>query len=108
MILVDYCVPCRQTAKWPCPEACHMFAFPGVPLEDLHAMAKRIGLRREYFREHASLPHYDLSRTKQLIAISYGAKLVGRATVVEAMRQWGAERRARYQEETNARPRKED
>ncbi len=43
--------------------------------DELHAFAKKIGLKREWFQDHR-IPHYDLMRGKKLKAIQAGAKLV--------------------------------
>lgn len=62
---------------------CHMFADSR---EELHAMADRIGLRREWFQKGASLEHYDVSLTKRLLAIKCGAVAVDRAWLKERIR----------------------
>lgn len=51
-------------------QACHMWADT---LTELHCMAKSIGLRRAWFQNRASLPHYDLTPGKRRLAIFYGA-----------------------------------
>lgn len=53
----------RHNHQW-----CHLFADEADCLE-LHHMAKRIGLRREWF--HGD--HYDLVPTKRIKAIALGA-----------------------------------
>jgi hypothetical protein len=62
--------------KWPharhaCFKAgsCHMMADT---LEELHALASRIGLRRSWFQPR-SFPHYDLSPGKREAAVAAGA-----------------------------------
>lgn len=50
--------------------SCHMYADSP---EELHAMALRIGLKRSWFQPHWHLNHYDLTPSKRLLAISYGA-----------------------------------
>lgn len=42
----------------------------------LHAMAERLGLKRWYFQDHKPFPHYDISKGKKALAITYGAELV--------------------------------
>lgn len=42
-------------------------------LEALHALAKRIGLRREWFQPHKLAPHYDLTPRRRMAAIAAGA-----------------------------------
>lgn len=50
---------------------CHM-ATDG-DLEELHALAKRIGLKRAWFQDHALMPHYDLNASKRVLAVKCGA-----------------------------------
>lgn len=56
-------------------------------LEELHAMADRIGIRRAWFQPR-STPHYDVSREKRALAIAAGAKEIDRRQVVELIRTW--------------------
>jgi len=56
-------VGARYKHQW-----CHMFADEADCLE-LHRMAQRIGLRREWFQKN----HYDLVPTKRAKAIALGA-----------------------------------
>lgn len=41
-------------------------------LDELHAMAAAVGLRRAWFQDHGT-PHYDLCQAKRAIAIRLGA-----------------------------------
>jgi hypothetical protein len=63
---------------------CHMLADT---LDELHAMADRIGLRREWFQSKASTPHYDVSLEKRALAIRHGARDCSRAEIVEVIRR---------------------
>jgi 1-aminocyclopropane-1-carboxylate deaminase/D-cysteine desulfhydrase-like pyridoxal-dependent ACC family enzyme len=45
-------------------------------LEALHAFAKRLGLRREWFQDHRLAPHYDLVPARHAAALELGAELV--------------------------------
>lgn len=54
----------RITAKW-----CHMTADT---LEELHEMAEKIGMRREWFQDKR-IPHYDLVESRRSRAIELGA-----------------------------------
>lgn len=45
-------------------------------LDELHAFAKRIGLKRAWFQDHRVAPHYDLSPFRHALALSLGAVLV--------------------------------
>lgn len=49
---------------------CHLWADT---VEELHALAARIGLRRSWFQSHTRLPHYDLTPSKRALAIAAGA-----------------------------------
>lgn len=48
----------------------HLFADT---LEELHAMADRIGMRRAWFQDHGRLPHYDLVPPRRAAAVAAGA-----------------------------------
>lgn len=56
-------------------------------LEELHAFARRLGLKREWFQPRSS-PHYDLSPTKRAIALARGAKF-------RPAREWALEKGCR-------------
>jgi hypothetical protein len=51
--------------KW-----CHMFADS---LEELHAMASAIGMKRTWFQDKPGFPHYDLVASKRAKAVALGA-----------------------------------
>jgi len=52
---------------------CHMWT--DGPAEELHAFARRIGLRREWYQEHHVLSHYDLTVCMRERALKEGAVL---------------------------------
>ena len=58
---------------------CHMFS---PNLDELHAMATRLGLRRWFQNPETmpkvSWPHYDISLSKKAEAIRYGAVAVNK------------------------------
>jgi len=65
---------------------CHMVADT---LDELHVMAKKIGMKRSWFQKSRSgMPHYDLSQSKRSLAILLGAVEVSRFEFVEAMRRY--------------------
>ena len=51
--------------------SCHLTT--DGPLEELHAFAARIGLKREWFQEHRIAPHYDLTPKRRIAALALGA-----------------------------------
>lgn len=62
---------------------CHMVADT---LAELHEMADRIGMRREWFQP-ISYPHYDLSLTRRRAAVEAGAIEVDRRGLGEVLRR---------------------
>lgn len=63
---------------------CHMLADT---IEELHAMADKIGVRRRWFQGHASTPHYDICLAKRSLAVEHGAIEVGRRQLVSVIRR---------------------
>lgn len=63
---------------------CHMVADS---LEELHDMAKKIGMKREWFQDNKDHPHYDLSITKRKLAIQFGAIEIDNKQLVELIRK---------------------
>ncbi len=55
-------------------------------LDELHAMADQIGVARKWFQKQASTPHYDVCKSKRLIAIQLGAIPLERRAFVMKMR----------------------
>lgn len=60
-------IRCFQTGS------CHMLADT---LDELHAMAARIGLKRSWFQAHPHHPHYDLTASRRAAALEAGAVFV--------------------------------
>lgn len=66
------------------PRWCHMIADS---LDELHAAAARIGLRRSWFQTDGSTPHYDIGSARiRELALIHGAVALDRRAFVEAMR----------------------
>lgn len=63
---------------------CHMLADTEA---ELHAMAERIGMRREWYQPK-STPHYDLSKAKRALALKFGAVEIDREKTVEIIKAW--------------------
>jgi hypothetical protein len=70
--------------------SCHMYVEPGTDIEELHRMAVKIGMKRAWFQQDRTLPHYDLVPSKRAKAVREGAKEHGRQEMVEVMRAWRA------------------
>lgn len=66
-IYVDQ-LPSSGWGKW--NSGAHML---GNDLDELHAMAKRIGLKRSWFQSQSTFAHYDLTASKRALAIGAGA-----------------------------------
>ena len=65
--------------------ACHMFTDGQI--EELHAMAERIGMRQSWFQnDNPDLPHYDLSPARRSRAVDFGAVECDKHTTVKVMR----------------------
>ena len=63
---------------------CHMVADT---LDELHAMAERIGMQRAWFQEppKASHPHYDLNEERRSLALELGAVYVPAKVLARAI-----------------------
>lgn len=78
---------------WPGPKpacfnagSCHLTT--DGPIEELHAFAAKLGMRRSWFQQHPSAPHYDLTASKREKALQLGAVFVGAR--VQALRRIAA------------------
>ena len=69
-VYVDDMFPCKTNKNWRYNEACHLFADSD---EELHEFAvDKLRLKRSWFQNHPRMPHYDLTRSKRLLAVSNG------------------------------------
>jgi hypothetical protein len=57
-------------------------------LDELHAMAAAVGLKREWFQANGSTPHYDCLPSRAEHAVRLGARRVDRKAFVEALRRF--------------------
>lgn len=82
MIMVD------EIRQWPTtiacfkPGSCHL-TTDGT-LDELHAFAKRLGLKSSWFQGHGTVPHYDLTEMRRAKAITLGAVFVSSRDQVRA------------------------
>jgi len=84
-VYVDELFKCGGISpKWPYDEACHMTADS---VDELHAFAAKLGLKREWFQQGRILPHYDLTRKKRAQAVRLGAVEVTGREMVQLMRR---------------------
>lgn len=58
-------------------QSCHMFT-DSADLEELHAFAEKIGMKRKWFQPHRIAPHYDLTKSRRDAALVLGAVAVER------------------------------
>ena len=67
--LIDY--------GWKYGKSCHMIADT---LDELHEMADKIGLKRNWFQlsKGKEMPHYDLTEKRRKLAVRNGAKEINR------------------------------
>ena len=83
-VYVDALVSYPPSQSWSWVESCHLYADS---VDELHAFAARIGLRRAWFQRSSNgLPHYDLTRRKRQEAVRAGAIEQDRAAAVETWR----------------------
>ena len=65
---------------------CHLFT--DGPIDELHALATRIGMQRSWFQISAGgVPHYDLAEGGRIAAIAEGAVEVDRHQAVAIWRE---------------------
>jgi hypothetical protein len=56
-------------------------------LEELHSMADKIGVNRKWFQNKPTHPHYDICKSKRMLAIKFGAIEVTSRELVNIQRQ---------------------
>ena len=62
--------------------SCHLFADT---LEELHAMAVKLGLKRAWYQYREPIPHYDLTIERRIKAIELG---VASLTTKLCIKRW--------------------
>jgi hypothetical protein len=72
---------------------CHLWSDD---IEALHAMAGRLGMKREWFHDRPGFPHYDLPPFRREAALAFGA-------VENSLKAWLRQRRERSVRATPAR-----
>ncbi len=79
MVYVDEIVEYPGKGSW-----CHMVADY---LDELHSMARRIGLHPALFQNHQRHPHYDLRPGMREKAVNAGAVSITRKELVSMMKR---------------------
>lgn len=84
MIMVD-------DAVWPYKGSlyCHMMSDKKgqAGLDELHAFASALGLKRAWFQDRRGYPHYDLSQNMRRLAIRKGAQAVTGTELIRRCKQ---------------------
>lgn len=73
----DMIMACAPNRNWKWDQACHLFADSDA---ELHAFARSLGLRREWFQDGAGrnrMHHYDLTVGMRAKAVRMGAVEIG-------------------------------
>lgn len=65
-------------------DSCHLLT--DGPLEELHALAERIGMKRAWF-QGKRIPHYDLTPSRRAAAVQAGAIEVTDQELVALLRR---------------------
>lgn len=65
--------------------SCHLFTDT-ADLEELHAIAAKIGMQRRWFQDKRSAPHYDLTPSRRAAAVALGVVAVDRHQAVAIWR----------------------
>lgn len=73
---------------WRLGVSCHMLphGHTDLALEELHQMAERIGLKREWFQDKTRWLHYDLTASRRAAAVAAGAVEITSKTYIIRMR----------------------
>lgn len=58
----------------------------GDTLDELHAMADRIGVARKHFQDKPGKPHYDICQRNKVRALDLGAKLVDEREIIKILK----------------------
>lgn len=56
-------------------------------IQELHAMAERIGVSRRFFQNKDNKPHYDICLLKKKAALKKGAQVVDDREIVKVLRK---------------------
>lgn len=82
---------------WKLGPSCHLIADSD---EELHAFAARLGMKRSWFQESVSGPHYDLTARRRVLAVKLGAAELEDGQFVEILRALRSARKEEKPRET--------
>jgi len=68
-------------------KSCHLVSTPDA-IDDLHALAAKIGIKRQWFHDSGSVPHYDLVESKRKEAIAAGAAELTKQQAYDILMAW--------------------
>ena len=83
-VYVDPLTPTRPSKQWPFRFGSHMIADTTM---ELHSMARRLGLKREWYQTRSVLPHYDISPGRRMAALRMGAIAINNKEVFRRIRE---------------------
>ncbi|MCG8911432.1 DUF4031 domain-containing protein [Pseudomonas sp. DP-17] len=66
--------------KWRGREWCHLVADT---VDELHDFAMSLGLKRSWYQQTASYPHYDITSATRIKALQLGAQVASRKKIIE-------------------------
>jgi hypothetical protein len=81
----------KEEIPWRGSLWCHLVADS---LDELHAFAAGLGLKRDWFQERASYPHYDVTMSVRERALKRGAISVGKTEMLSSARKLKTELQA--------------
>ena len=73
----------EEGIRWRGREWCHLVADS---LDELHAFAAKLGLRRSWFQSKTHYPHYDVTMAVRTRALALGAHNADRDQIVSCAR----------------------
>ncbi len=90
MSVYVYVDPLLQATPRSATEGCRLIADSD---DELHDIARRLGLRREWFHCKSAIPHYELSPNKRKEAVRVGAVELSLHEMAERIRAWRESKR---------------
>jgi hypothetical protein len=69
----------NEQLSWRGKKWCHLVADT---LDELHGFALKLGLKRAWFQDRASYPHYDVTVSVREVALKLGAVHGDRRTII--------------------------